>query len=435
MSFDNNKVTDFLERLQSQVPKKRDENKINQRQLNKTYLNFKGNFGRYQILPFDSCVTDYPYASLNDTYEVNVKRRSKAADGEELINDCWLRLFNPNSDAYKMKDMTGRVVSSLTQADLDLIAQARGLFEQLWDEVDGRNNRDEYITSLIRKRNYTVFMGYCMNYWANDSRTPTKQNFASLFVVTSRNFLSVVQENINEKAQMEGGEMSWLANIYNRQLSGRDGFLVFSITNDPNRVGYVCTCNHEWGRSKQLESVVVDEESAELMVDPVASFLGWQAAKPVDGESPVNRRLFNPAVYKEAIQVLSEAIQAIRTAKALGTDLKDAVDSTIAKTLAAQPVRGVGQTNDPILAAQQTAAEFSPNTGANAERIVAQTTPENVTTSPSSATLDPITGMPVQPEGQQPNPFSQPANNPTQGVAPFGGSSPFGGFGAGFGGK
>lgn len=391
---------------------------------------------RYQILPFDSCITDYPFASLNDTYEVNVKRRSKATDGSELISDCWLRLYNPNSDAYKMKDMTGRVVSSLTQADLDLIAQARGLFEELWEEVDGRNNRDEYITSLIRKRNYTVFMGYCMNYWANDSRTPTKQNFASLFVVTSRNFLNVIQENINEKAQMEGGEMSWLANIYNRQLSGRDGFLVFSVTNDPNRVGYICTANHEWGRGKQLESVVVDEESAEMMVDPVASFIGWQAPKPVEGESPMNRRLFNPAVYKEAISVLSEAIQAIRTAKALGTDMKDAIDSTIAKTLAAQPVRGAGQTNDPILAAQQSPAEFSPNTGADPMRVAAQTTQENVTTSPSSAQLDPVTGMPVQQQAQPANPFSQPAQpqaNP--GANPFGGS-PFGGsFGQGFGGK
>lgn len=49
MSFENNKVTDFLERLQSQVPRKREENKINQRQLSKTFLNFKGNFGQVLV--------------------------------------------------------------------------------------------------------------------------------------------------------------------------------------------------------------------------------------------------------------------------------------------------------------------------------------------------------------------------------------------------
>lgn len=430
MSFNNNgKVSDFLERLQAQVPRKRETSLINQRQIQKVFCNFKGNFGRYQVLVTDSVVSDYPYCYLPNTYEVNVKRRSKSANGEEVVSDCWLRLFQPDS-AYIMKDMTGRVVSSLTTADVDLIAQARGLFDELWEELDARNSRDEHVTSLVRKRNYTIFNGYCLNYWANDSRTPTKQSFPALFVITAKNFLQTVQANIEEKSQMEGGDVSWISNVYNRNLSGRDGFLVFSVTADPSRPGYIITASHEFGRAKQLESVVIPEEDMALMSDPFLNFLGWQAPKNEEDVSPMNRRLFNPTVYKEAIAFLSEQLAAIRTAKALGTDIKDAIDSTMAKTLAAQPSRGA-QTNDPVLAAQQPAGDFNPNVGADPQRIAENTTAETVFTSPSSATLDPITGKPVD-SSTPSNPFGSAPATGAPSASPFGGSPFGGGFGGGF---
>lgn len=435
----NGKVNDFLERMQAQCPKKRDDSKLNQKTIQKIFMNYRGNFGRYQILPIDSLTNDYPFQMLNNTYELNVKRRSKAADGSEVVSDAWLRLYHPDSDAYLMKDMTGRTVSSLTAADMELIAQARGLFDELWEELDGRNNREEYVTTLLRKRNYTIFFGYCLNYWANDSRTPTKQNFPALFVVTAKSFIQAVQSNIEEKAAMEGGDVSWISNIYNRNASGRDGFLVFSVTNDPTRVGYICTASHDFGKAKALENVVIPNDDLELMTSPVETFIGWQAPRALDGDNSTNRRLFNPAIYKEAIQVLSELLAGIRSAKALGTDVKDAIDSTIAKTLAAQPSKGFSQTNDPVLAAQaEENGEFSPNQGADPTRLVQNTTPESVGTNPSSATLDPING----PVNNQPasNPFGQPAQ-PQQpaGGSPFGGS-PFGsnfgqGFGGGFPGK
>lgn len=430
MSFNNGKVNDFLEKLQANLPKKRDASLMNQRKLPVTYLNFKNNLGRYQVLPCDSVITDFPYAVLNNTYEVNVKRRSKAADGSEVVNDAYIKLFHPDSDMYKMKDMTGRVVSSLTQSDLDLITQARGLFEELWEELDGRNNREEYVTSLLRKRNYTIFYGYCLNFWANDSRTPTKSNFSTLFVVTSKQFLPTVYANIEEKTAMEGGETGWLANIYNRQASGRDGFLVFSVTNDPSRVGYLVTSSHEFGRSKQLENVVIPEEDMELMVNPCTTFLGWQAPKGIEDENPMNARLFNPQLYREAVNFLSEQLAAVRTAKSLGTDIAEAIQNITNKTLAAQPVRG-SQTNDPVLAGQQAKADFNPNVGANPQRVVENTTAETVFTSPAAAQLDPVSGMPVGNDKPASNPFGEPAQTgaPASGTTPFGGGSPFGGFG------
>lgn len=426
MSFNgNSNVTDFLSRLHSQVPKKRDFSQVNQRQIEKIFMSFRGAQGRYQCLPFNSVVTDYPFAVMNSTYEVNVRRRSKAADGTEIVNDAWIRLFHPDSDMYQTRDLTGRVVSSLTTADVELIAQARGLWEQVWAELDGDNTRDEMVTKLVRKKNYTIFFGYCLNYWANDSRTPTRSNFPALYVIPSKSFLPAVQSNIEEKTQMDGGDVSWISNVYNRNLTGRDGFLVFSVNKDPNRAGYLVTCSHEIGRAAQLQNVAISEEDAELMSNPCLSFLGWQAPKDADIQDPTTVKLFNPDMYREACTFLAEVLTGIRSAKAAGIDVKTAIDTAVATTLAAQPVRGA-KTNDPVLAAQQPTGEFNPNVGADPTKVAANTTVQN----PAAATLDPISGMPVgnnEPKSAPASPFGDGGTNP------FGGSPFGGGFGAGFG--
>ena len=320
-----------------------------------------------------------------------------------------------------MRDMSGRVVSSLTASDLELIKETRALFDELWEEVDGRNNREEWATKLVRKRNYTLFNAYVINFWNNDSRTPTRQNFPALFVCTAKQFVKCVQDNINDKSLMNDGDVAWLSSVYNRNLSGRDGFMMFSIAADPARPGYIVTVNHEWGRAKQLEAIVIPEEDAALMVDPIESFLGWQAPKNEDDTPAINRRLFNPAIYQEAKTFLAEQLSAIRMAKSAGTDVAEAIATTTAKALAAQPSTGFKTaTNDPVLAAQNATPTYeNPNVGANPERVVANNTAPFTT--PAAAHLSPITGMPEADNTPNSNPFNGGGN-------PFGGGAQQGGF-------
>lgn len=414
MSF--NKVDDFLEKLAAQAPKAKEEFKQKNRTLEKVYLNYPGNFGRYQILPMDSVVTDFPYQTLFNTREINLPRKNLAADGTENIYNAWIKLLP--ASAYIMKDATGRQVSSLTAADEQLLGQAHILFDQLCDELDMRNNRSEEVTNLVRRRNYTVFFGYCLNKWNTDSRTPDRQNFSALFVSTAKGFVSSVQDNIQERTLMNNGDSSWLPLVYNRQLSGRDGFLVFSVAPNKLQAGYLVTANHEIGRAKNLETVVISEEDAQLMVDPIETFLGWQARRD-DEAAPGTKRLFNPALTQEAITFMSEQLAAIRMAKQTGTTIADAINATNEKALQNQQYTNTqGQaTNDPMLAdmAAKTAQE---NTFSQAQIVNNNTDPFQT---PPAAHIDPVTNAPKS------NPFG--GNTSNTGNAPFTPS-----FGSSFGG-
>lgn len=415
MSF--NKVDDFLEKLAAQAPKAKEEFKPKNRTLEKVYLNYPGNFGRYQILPMDSVVTDFPYQTLFNTREINIPRKNLAADGSENVYNAWIKLLPAN--AYIMKDATGRQVSSLTAADEQLLGQAHLLFDQLCDELDMRNNRNEEVTSLVRRRNYTVFFGYCLNKWNTDSRTADRQNFSALFVSTAKGFVSSVQDNIQERTLMNNGDSSWLPLVYNRQLTGRDGFMVFSVAPNKLQAGYLVTANHEIGRAKNLENVVISEEDAQLMVDPVETFLGWQARRD-DDAAPGTKRLFNPALTQEAITFMSEQLAAVRMAKQSGMSIADAINATNEKALANQQYTNTqGQTtNDPMLAemAAKTAQENNTTQIINNNDAPFQT--------PPAAHIDPVTNAPKT------NPFGNTGNFGQQnGNAPFTPS-----FGSSFGG-
>ena len=71
----------------------------------------------------------------------------------------------------------------------------------------------------------------CLNKWDfEDSRAPKRQNFCGRFVCTAKGFMQAVEDNINERTLMNGGDATWLQGIYNRELTGRDGFVMFSIS-------------------------------------------------------------------------------------------------------------------------------------------------------------------------------------------------------------
>ena len=368
----------------------------------KISLNFEGNFGRYQILPFNSVVQDIPFIKLYDTKEISVPRIGKNADGSPNPYKTWIRLLP--IEGYKMKDSTGRIVSSLTAEEEDLLRSARTLFDQLYAELDIKNNL-QYTKEIARKRNYTVFHAYCISKWGNDLRNPDRTGFSGLFVCTAKGFCDAVDENVTSKATLTGGDKTFLEQIYNRDLTGRTGFVLFTIGKNPNKAGYQVNIQHEYNTGSITGSISVSQEQADMMKDPVANFLGWQAAKEEENVPAEQRRLFNRGVIQEAINFMTKQLAAIRAAKQSNTDLLQAIKITndaVLKDIQSNQ----NQTNDPMLQAQ------APQTSSVNPDLIQQNNTQPFQT-PPAAKMSPITGAP------EPQSYN----------TGFGGGNGFGGFG------
>ena len=395
---------------------KNNQPRTNTKSVEKISLNFPGNFGRYQILPLDSVITDFPYVTLPGTREVAIPRKQVGADGQVTEYQAWVKILP--KEGYQMKDMTGRVVSSLTAEEEQLLGEAQTLFDNLYTEVDARNDL-KMQKDLCRKRNYTIFHAMCLNKWDfEDSRAPKRQNFCGLFVCTAKGFMNAVEDNINERNLMNGGDASWIDGLYNRKLTGRDGFVMFSISRSKTSQGYTVSVSHETGRTQMLAGVAIPEEEANLMQDPVATFLGWQANREENVEA-AQRRLFNANLIKEAVAFMTQQLAAVRMAKQSGQSLEEAIKATNELTLK-NAVPSQPQTNDPMLQAA------APQPQVNAERVVAENTNPAAGFAPA-AHVDPISGSFVGGNGGFGQPAPQPQTNPNP--APFTAPS-FGGFGA-----
>ena len=149
-------------------------------------------------------------------------------------------------------------------------------------------------------------------------------------------FTSVVEDNIQEKSLMKGGDNSWISEVYNRDATGRSGFLMFSVgKKKDNSGGFAITATHEVG-NENFKSIQISEEDMELAADPLQSFLSWQANR--DNDTPVGqKRLFNAALIKESIEYMSEILASIRLAKSQGSvDFKEAVTRVNNEVLAKQ---------------------------------------------------------------------------------------------------
>lgn len=345
-------IEDFMSKLASQAApaeSKRNFASSQAKKVEKIYLNVPDNFGRYQILPLNSVVTDYPYVTLFGTREVGIPKKLVAQDGTEKVYTSWIKLIP--ASAYQMKDSSDRLVSSLTAEEEQTLNQAYSIFDQLWEEVGAKDDLNIQ-KSLIRKKNYTIFNGFAMAKWGfADNRTPVKTNFSGLFVCTSKAFIQGVQDNLSECSVMNGGSYDFVSGIYNRDLTGRDGFVMMSISKNPERAGFNVSVKHEYGRAAMLSSVSIPAEDAENLQDPLAEFLGTQA-RPADSEDQpaAQRRLFNPSVIKEAIGFMTQQLSAVRMAKEAGESIADAIKKTNDTVLASQkPFVVGGGTNDPML--------------------------------------------------------------------------------------
>jgi len=383
------------------------------RSLEKISLNFPGNFGSYQLLPVNSQVIDYPFVQLNGTREVCIPRRRTNQDGTEEPYSVWIKIL-PKS-AYVMKDLTGRLTSSLTAEDEALLDSAYSVWDQIKEEINqGAETEDQkaeaykIMTELIRKRNYTIFNAYCISKWdMNDTKTPVRNNFSGLFIATASGFSSSLKSDIDQKSLMYGGNVDFINEIYSNAASGRTGALFLTINRPAGQTTYNVSFSHNAGL-QNLASVTIPESDFELMKDPLETFLGWQARR--DEETPVGqRRLFNANLIREAIGYMTRQLAAIRMAKQNNSNLLSAIEATNAAALSeATPASNV-TTNDPMLKA--TAAPAGESYEVDADRLREANT--NPFQTPPAARMDPLTGSPVAPEsapaGSSAAPFTQPS--------------------------
>lgn len=424
----SNSVDSFLERLQAISPtSQKKKTFVKRRSIETVYTNAKPNFGKYQLLPLPSVVNGLPYTVLQNTREIKMPRRNVLADGTEQTYSAWIKIL-PKT-AYTIKDpSTGREVSSLTAADEALLDQAYAVWEELYKELDVRNNMmNPNIGGLIRRKTYSLLQARVLSFWANgNTRDPARQNFSALLIVTSKSFIDTVSNSIADTNITSGmGNENWLDDIYNRELSNRKGFVLFNISKSDSP-GFNISVAHQLGAEQYLNGVTIPEEDAELMQNPVMTFLGWQANREDETVPADQRRLFNKALLTETIEYMTDLLARARMAKQNGTSVEEAIAATNQTLLAnAAPTDTHGQaTNDPILAdmarqateqAQQNVGGYGNNNfvGANGQDLAAKNT--NPFQNPAAAHLDPLSGAPVAPQGgsgvQQPAaaPFQQPS--------------------------
>ena len=403
-----NSVNDFMAKL-TKMPNA-NKNFEKQRKLEKLYLNAPANFGRYQVLPLPSLITDYPFVDLPNTREINLPRKAKAADGTERSYTAWIKLL-PVS-AYIVRDETGREVSSLTASDEKLLLQAYSVHEELWNELDVRNNAmDPEIGKLIRRKNYTIFHAYCVNKWTLDNvRTPERQNFSALFVLTSKKFNEALANDMAQFGIINSVGDDWLNQVYNRDLTGRQGFLLFTVQKDPIQPGFSFNASHAIGKEDYLKSISIPEEDMNLMGDPTETFLGWQAGKN-EGIPVGQKRLFNPELIQEAINFMTQQLAKIRMAKQSGGDIKAAIAATNEEALRNQEsASGAPRTNDPVLAQTMATSQVpNQNVAENPQTIIEKN--DDPFNSPAAAHFSPFGGVEqknTSTQTQQSAPFSSP---------------------------
>ena len=407
-------VDSFLEKLSSISPSTKKRNFESKKLIQRVYCNFKGNFGKYQILPFPSIITNFPFVVLDNTREINIPRKNIAADGTVSQYNAWIKIL-PVA-AYNIKDpSSGRVVNSLTADEEALLKRVYAVWEELYAEVDGKNNTiDPVISKLIRRKNYTIFHGYCVNMFEEgDPRKPARQNFSALFIMTAKNFVDIVNTNIVDNNILNGNNPGWLNDIYSSDLTGRKGFMMMSVSQNVGGPGFNISVNHQLNES-YLQGVAVPEEEAAEMQNPVETFLGWQARSD-DMETPTEeRRLFNAKLMQEAIDYMTDLLARIRMGKQNNTSIKEAIDITTKLLMQSQEpsdTRG-NQINDPLLAdlaKQQESQGIPAGYGAANVPNNPEFTQERNFKNPAVSHQDPVTGSPTAADPTKEVPFNRPS--------------------------
>lgn len=360
----------FLSTLkEAQAKTQRSDN--DRKTLRKLYTCIPDNLGKYQIWPMISTRTGLPFEYLYRTREFNIPEIG--SDGS--TRNRWHKLL-PIS-GYNIIDSSNRLVPGLTQAQMDLLQSAYAIFDQLFEMTPEYNRKD-----LCRYKNYVVGNAYVLNrYGEKEAVKPVESKFSALLVCTSKNFSEAIAGDISLQMINRNNDSSWLSEVYNRNLTGRTGCLMFTVNKDSNGIGFKISASHAVGLAPD-NSNAISEEDAKMMEDPILNFLGWQAGEG----SPVG---FNEPLINRIIEQMSLTISKIGS-PAFSADPNMVANNTNAAAIGqAMPIN---PTNDPMLA-NMNQAQVDPN------RIVDNNS--NPFVNPPAAQFDPLTQVPNP--GQQPN--------------------------------
>lgn len=336
--------------------------------LSKTYLGLEENLGKYQIFPVNSTVTGMPFEYLYKSREVNLPF-GKLQDGTDRYS--WHKLLPMN--AYNFLDSTGRLVSSLTQSETDLLYSAYGVFDRLWNLIPESSRKD-----VCRIKNYAVGNAYVINkYGLRDQNKPVKSRFSTTLVCTSKDFANAINKDIEMQMINHGNDVTWLSEIYNRLPSGRTGWLIFTITNAANGIGFSVSASHTSNLPKNVtEGLVIPDEDMNLMTDPIRSFLGRQAGKD---------KLFNEELITNVIDSMNRLISKYSNS-AVYVD-NSGIKEANYESMKADSVQAAPPTNDPMLSSSYQGTQIPKDevNKLNSDPFV----------TPPASTFDPVTGRPV----------------------------------------
>ena len=414
----NNNLDNFLAMMNTQAALSSGQKVPTKKLGEKIFCAHPDNQGTYQVVPFNNPVTGYPFVTMYDTKEVNI-RAEFTKDNVKQVTDVWHKILP--KDAYVMKDSTGRTVSSLSREDDILWETANKLWRDLYGELGGYKKSvdktpedQKNIASLLRTKNYTLFNAYCLARLGDKNRGTVREKFTALFVIPAKGFMDNVKQNIDQLTQFDyNGDNTWMTQIYNDNTASRNGYMLFTITR-PQTVYQVVISHKVVNQPINME--ISEDDLAFLSKSPVENFLGKMAHEEPDTVPAFSRKLFNRAEYERMISYMTNMLAAIRTNKAQGASVADAIINTTNLALqqnavTTAPIQG---SVDPML--QQMTAQPS----VNAENIVQNnTTPFQ---NPPAAHIDPITGNAVNFNGG--TTFGATGTNTAATSAPF--SSPFG---------
>lgn len=378
-------VNSFLEQLHSATPQAR-SNEPRQNILTYIHLAVESNFGKYQVFPMISEVTGNPYTYLYRTREINIPRKGTQDQFK------WHKILPVN--AYQFVDSTGRLVSSLTSAETDLLTKAQGIFDTL-NDLFPESMGDKKKKDLMRVKDYTIFNAYVINkYGEKDLIKPERSKFPALFVCTSKKFAGEITKDIQMQSTNYGGN-EFITQVYNRELSNRTGWLVFTIGKETQGFGYRIGVSHAANLAQNVSGIyTISQEEADAMKDPVKNFLGFQA-----GDKP---NMFNQEIIEYEIEEMSKLIARVNSASVAFN--ASSVSNAQVNTAMAQQAPSPVYTPDPIVAKyQQEHQNVAPQQTMSQTQDQISSNNTDVYSNPPAAQIDPVTGAPVN-YGQAPQP-------------------------------
>lgn len=372
-----------LGQLEVQAQKKgADNNKTSRGRIEMVHFGDAKQHGSYLIVPLPNPVTGaLPYVLLKNVKQFKVQKQY----GEKTYSV--VRKIIP-ATAYDIYDTnTGRIISPLTNDDLNLIQEAEKLWSDLYRKLGGykkqadktpEEQRIQMDPNSPKQKNYTIFNGFVINrYEGNNLRKVIKSNYGALVVVPSAAMIDSVMENISQTSSLTyGGKNDWVNEIYNFDLEHRKGSIMLTVS---RQQGYKITVAHSLSNTV-IDLNMTEEEKSFLLNNPVENFIGLNnIPKDEVNKAPGQRKLFSAEYYTAMISEL----------KVLNAELDGGFQNVAPSAPQRGPVQG---TVDPFLANQPQQQPVSVPGGVQAVQNAFSAVATQQNTQPQAAHIDPMSG-------------------------------------------